>query len=251
MRAMKSLLPLMVCSLLFATSLGAAEKKAAAPAPAPKAKAKRAPHPSLVKVEDQPGLPRVLLIGDSISMGYTLPVRELLKGKANVHRIPANGGPTVNGLKNLATWLGDSKWDVIHFNWGLHDLKYILDDPSQRADPKAPGARHQVALADYEKNLRELVKQLQATGAKLIWCNTTPVLAGSDGRVAGDELKYNEAAARVMKEAGIPTNDLHAHAQARIKDIQLPDGNVHFTDAGSKYLAEKVVASITAALPKK
>jgi hypothetical protein len=248
MRAMKSLL-LVACSLLLAVSVSVAEKKATAPAP--KAKAKRAPHPSLAKVEDQPGLPRVLLIGDSISMGYTLPVRELLQGKANVHRIPANGGPTVNGLKNLKAWLGDAKWDVIHFNWGLHDLKYILDDPSQRADPKAPGARHQVALADYEKNLRELVKQLQATGAKLIWCNTTPVLAGSDGRVAGDELKYNEAAARVMKEAGIPTNDLHAHAQARIKDIQLPDGNVHFTDAGSKYLAEKVAASIAAALPKK
>jgi acyl-CoA thioesterase-1 len=188
------------------------------------------------------------LIGDSISIGYTLAVRELLQGKANVHRIPANGGPTSNGLKNLTAWLGDSKWDVIHFNWGLHDLKYIVDDPSQRADPKAPGAHHQVALADYEKNLRELVKQLQATGAKLIWCNTTPVLEGSPGRVAGDERKYNEAAARVMKSAGVPVNDLHAHAQARIKDIQLPDGNVHFTDAGSKYLAEKVVASITGAL---
>jgi hypothetical protein len=67
------------------------------------------------------GLPRVLLIGDSISMGYTLDVRELLKGKANVHRIPTNGGPTTNGLKNIKAWLGDSKWDVIHFNWGLHD----------------------------------------------------------------------------------------------------------------------------------
>ena len=245
---MKSqMLRLLIVSALLGSVAGvalAAEKKAKAPA-------KRAPNPSLAKIEDVPGLPRVLLIGDSISMGYTIPVRELLKGKANVHRIPANGGPTVNGLKNLMAWLGDSKWDVIHFNWGLHDLKYIQDDPSKRADPKAAGSHLQVPLADYEKNLRELVTQLKATGAKLIWCTTTPVLEGSDGRVAGDEKKYNEAAARVMKDAGVPTNDLHAHAQSKIKEIQLPAGNVHYTSEGYKYLAEKVAAAIEAALPKK
>ncbi len=228
-----------------AGSVSATEKKAE-----PKAKAKRAPNASLAKIEDVPGLPRVLLIGDSISMGYTVPVRELLKGKANVHRIPANGGPTVNGLKNLKAWLGDSKWDVIHFNWGLHDLKYIQEDPSKRADPKAPGSHLQVPLDDYEKNLATLAAQLKATGAKLIWCSTTPVIEGSDGRVAGDESKYNEAAARVMKAAGIPTNDLRAHAKAKLKEIQLPAGNVHYTPAGYNYLAEKVVAAIEAALPK-
>lgn len=239
-RATTCVLMLLLCGLT------AAEKKAA-----PNTKSKRAPNPSLAKVEDVPGLPRVLLIGDSISMGYTLDVRERLKGRANVHRIPANGGPTVNGLKNLKVWLGDSKWDVIHFNWGLHDLKYIMDDPSKRADPKAPGAHLQVSLADYEKNLRELVTQLKATGAKLIWCNTTPVTEGSDGRIAADELKYNEAAARVMKDAGVPTNDLHAHAAAKLKEIQLSPGNVHYTPDGYKYLAEKVAAAINSALPKK
>ncbi len=245
---MKSkMLPLLVVpALLLAicASASAAEKKAAP-------KTKRAPSPSLAKIEDVPGLPRVLLIGDSISMGYTIPVREKLKGKANVHRIPTNGGPTVNGLAHLKEWLGDSKWDVIHFNWGLHDLKYIGKNANERLDPKAPGAHMQVPLPEYEKNLRELVTQLKATGAKLIWCSTTPVLEGSDGRVAGDEKKYNEAAARVMKDAGVPTNDLHAHAQSKIKEIQLPAGNVHYTQDGYKYLAEKVAAEIEAALPKK
>jgi hypothetical protein len=221
----------------------------AADAPKAPVKRERKPHPSLVKVEDVAGLPRVLLIGDSISMGYTLDVRELLKGKANVHRIPTNGGPTTNGLKNIQAWLGDSKWDVIHFNWGLHDLKYIAEDPSKRADPKAPGSHLQVPLADYEKNLAELVKTMQATGAKLIWCNTTHVPAGSDGRVEGDEVKYNEAAARVMKAAGVPTDDLRAHALAK-PEAQLP-ANVHYSPEGYRYLAEKVSAVIAEHLPKK
>ena len=237
-------------SILLFALIASATIAADAPTPAPKKAPKRAPHPSLAKVEDVAGLPRVLLIGDSISMGYTLDVREMLKGKANIHRIPTNGGPTTNGLKNIKAWLGDSKWDVIHFNWGLHDLKYIAEDPSKRADPKAPGAHLQVPLADYEKNLAELVKIMQATGAKLIWCNTTPVPAGSDGRVEGDEAKYNEAAARVMTAAGIPTDDLCAHASAKLKDVQLP-ANVHYSPAGYHYLAEKVAAVIAENLPKK
>ena len=241
---MKStLLPLFISSSLLVAvcgSVAASEKKA-----------KRPPNASLAKIEDVPGLPRVLLIGDSISIGYTVPVRELLKGKANVHRIPANGGPTVNGLKNLKVWLGDSKWDVIHFNWGLHDLKYIQADPSKRADPKAAGSHLQVPLDEYQKNLTTLAAQLKATGAKLIWCSTTPVTEGSDGRVDDDELKYNEAAARVMRAAGIPTNDLHAHAKAKLKDIQLSPGNVHYTPEGYKHLAEKVASAIEVALPQK
>src|SRR5262245_45995913 len=77
--------------------------------------------PAFASVTEQPGLPRVLLIGDSISIGYTVTVRRELAGKANVLRIPENGADTANGLKKIDAWLGESKWDVIHFNWGLHD----------------------------------------------------------------------------------------------------------------------------------
>ena len=211
----------------------AADKK-----PAPKAEPKAArKDPAMEPVTDDPKLPRVLLIGDSISIGYTVPVRKLLAGKANVHRILTNGGPTSNGLANLAKWLGDSKWDVIHFNWGLHDLKYM--------DTGKP----QISLEDYEKNLRTLVTQLKATGAKLIWCNTTPVPDGklNPPRKPADVLAYNAAAQRVMTDQGIPTNDLFTHATAKLAIIQLP-ANVHFSPSGSAYLAEQVATALTAAL---
>ena len=233
---------LFCAGLLLISGANAAEKKAA--------KTKKAPDPAFAKIEDKPGLPRVLLIGDSISIGYTAPVRELLEGKANVHRIPVNGGPTINGLANLKSWLGDSKWDVIHFNWGLHDLKYMGPNTACLADPKSATSHQQVPLPEYEKNLAELVKEMQATGAKLIWCSTTPVPEGSAGRVAGDEKKYNEAATRVMESAKIPTDDLCTHAQAKLKEIQLP-ANVHYKPQGYRYLAEKVAASIKEQLSAK
>ncbi len=197
--------------------------------------------PSLVPIKDDPGLPRVLLIGDSISMGYTLPVRELLKGKANLHRIPANGGSTKDGLTNIETWLGSGKWDVIHFNWGLHDLKHWKDG---KMDPSGPQVS---TLAEYEINLRALVKRLQATGAKLIWATTTPVPEGSDGRTAGDELKYNKIASRVMKEMGVPTDDLHALCEPELGSWQLRK-NVHFNPKGYSGLAAKVAGEIERAL---
>ena len=189
----------------------------------------------------------MLLIGDSISIGYTLDVRKKLEGKANVHRIPTNGGPTINGLAHLQEWLGDKKWDVIHFNWGLHDLKYMGADGSNLGDPKAEGSHQQVPEAEYEKNLTELVKQLQATGAKLIWCSTTPVPEGAKGRVKGDSVKYNAVAARVMTAAGVPTDDLYTHAMTKLSEIQKP-ADVHYTPEGSEYLAQKVAAEIEAAL---
>jgi len=211
--------------------------------PKPKPSAKRPPNPAFAKVQDVPGLPRVLLIGDSISIGYTVAVQELLKGKANVHRIPTNGGPSSNGVANIKEWLGDSKWDVIHFNFGLHDLVYMGPDGARLVEPSLPGAKHQVPLPDYEKNLTAIVQQLQATGAKVIWCNTTPVPEGTKGRIADESIQFNEVAAKVMQAANVPTNDLHRHAKAKLTEVQLP-ANVHFTPEGSKYLAEKVAAEI-------
>ena len=85
---------LTVMGLVVALAFGTLASAAQAAAPEPK---RRVP-PALQQIEDVSGLPRVLLIGDSISMGYTVPVRELLKGKANVHHPPTNCGPTTRGL---------------------------------------------------------------------------------------------------------------------------------------------------------
>lgn len=204
----------------------------------------RAVHP----ITETPGLPRVLILGDSISMGYTVPVRERLAGQANVLRPLENCSESANGVKKLDAWLGDKKWDVIHFNFGLHDLKY-LDAAGKYVTPDK--GKQVASLADYEKNLRALVARLKQTGAKLIFATTTPVPSDSSGRVEHDELRYNEVAVRVMKELGVSVDDLHAVAAAQQAKIQLPH-NVHFTPEGYDVLADAAVATITPALrPRK
>ncbi len=211
-------------------------------------KEKKRVDPAFESVTDDPKLPRVLLIGDSISIGYTVPVRVLLKDKANVHRPPTNCGPTTTGLKELDKWLGDGKWDVIHFNWGLHDLKYMDERGNLVAIEQGT---QQVPIDQYEKNLDELVQRLKKTGAKLIWAATTPVPKGAQGRVPGDEVKYNAAAKRVMDKQGVAINDLHALAAqfTGYKAIQM-EKNVHFMKTGSVELAKQVVAHVLKALGK-
>ena len=245
---------------LFAQNLGPAPANKPAPKPV---------DPSLVAVADVPGLPRVLLIGDSISMGYTLPVRAALAGRANVHRPAQNCGDSARGLANLKKWLGDGRWDVVHFNFGLHDLKYL--DAAGKDVPPEQGK--QVASPEvYRERLREFATRLRAAApdAKLVFATTTPVPEGTTGRVAGDEARYNAVAVELMRELGVAVNDLCAFVReeqrklpprplsakpangkqlaAREGEIQLPF-NVHFTPAGSEALAERVVATITPLLP--
>ena len=200
------------------------------------------------KVEDKPNLPRVLLIGDSISIGYTLPVRDFLKGKVNVHRIPTNGGPTTKGITSIDAWLGKDKWDLIHFNWGLHDLKFMGPN-GENLFPKEKGGKAQVSLEEYEANLDKLTARMKKTGAKLVWRNTTPIPSGSKGRYVGDSVKYNEAAARVMKKHNVPTQDLFTVSKERMEELMLP-ANVHYKKEGSGLLGELVAKRILKELGK-
>ena len=233
-------------SLLLLCSIGFT----LAQAPKPKAKSKGNAIAAMANPKAvDPKLPNVLIIGDSISIGYTVAVRELLAGKANVYRPPTNCGPTTNGLAGIDAWIGDKKWDVIHFNWGLHDLKFITDDPSKLVPAETPGAKWQVSLEDYEKNLRTLVERMKKTGAKLIWCTTTPVVPGTSGRKTEDVLKFNAAAAKVIADNNIPTDDLYAFALPKLTEIQLPV-NVHFKPEGSKVLAQQVAGEIEKVLAK-
>ena len=223
-----------LCAALgWGVALAAPTKKAAAPK-------KTAEAPEVA------GLPRVLIIGDSISLGYTPFVRQHFKDKANIIHAPGNNESTARGLEHLEAWLGPKKWDVIHFNWGLHDLKYI-DEKTKIADISK--GKQWVPVETYEKNLTELVQRLKKTGAKLIWCSTTPVPEGVMGRVPGEEVKYNAAALRVMQTAGVTVNDLCAFVKPQREKLGKPK-DVHYTNAGSEALAGEVSKAIEAALAK-
>lgn len=203
---------------------------------------------------------RVLLLGDSISIGYTPYVREALGARAHVVRptrppartdepgAPENCQGTNNGVAELDRWLATDggDWGVIHFNFGLHDLKRVQPDTGKNSnDPAHP---HQANPERYGRQLSAIVARLEATGARLVFATTTPVPDGElrPFRAPDDALAYNGIALAVMEDAGVRVNDLFAFVEAYHEPLLRP-GDVHFDAAGSRLLGERVTQAILAA----
>ncbi|MCG9792338.1 SGNH/GDSL hydrolase family protein [Flavobacterium algicola] len=203
-------------------------------------------------------LPNVFLYGDSISIGYTEYVRASLKGKANVMRLHVNGGSSHDLFLKMeafrkAMFQPDLKggwnfeWDVIHFNVGLHDLKYVAN----KVDLDKVNGKLVSTLAVYENKLRENIKYLKTTypNAKLIFATTTVVPDGEPGRFKDGELKYNEVALKVLKEyPEIRVNNLHDLSIPIIKKYQDKLGSVHYLPEGYRLLGIEVAKQIAKVL---
>ena len=203
--------------------------------------------------KDNPNLPNVLIIGDSISIGYTPYVRGNLKEKVDIYRVPSNARNSSFGLQKLDNWLKKKpgKWDVIHFNWGLWDLCYRHPKSKVQGQRDKVNGKLTATTEQYRANMEKIVARLKETGATLIWCNTTPVPAGEAGRKLGDDLIYNTIAKEIMEKNGVIINDLHSHALLKLPAIMTKPGDVHFTEEGNAHLARQVIKVIKANLPKK
>lgn len=209
------------------------------------------------RLKPDPKLPDVLLIGDSISIGYTLPVRKLLAGTANVYRPmnaaatgPANCGDTRRGLQDIHKWLGNKQWAAIHFNWGLHDLCYRNPASKLYGNRDKINGTLQVPLPNYKKNLEQLVEVLEQTRAPLMWASTTVVPPNEAGRYEGDEVKYNAAAASIMRTHYIPVDDLYALTSKFPPEYFYHAGDVHYSMRGTQLIAKQVANSLLSILKK-
>lgn len=193
--------------------------------------------------------PSVLILGDSISMGYTPYVRRFLKGQAEVFRTGngrENNQGTTYSLKHIDRYLRAREYDIIHFNWGLHDLKHVKIAGSQESSDSFNDPR-QAEPEVYRNNLEALVAKLKQTGAKLIFATTTPYPAGvKPARLPADARLYNEIALEIMKANDIQVNDLYSLALPKLSELQKPK-NVHFTAKGSEVLAKQVADVIRSA----
>lgn len=189
----------------------------------------------------------VILLGDSIRMGYEPYVVKELSDAAEVWAPKENGAHTANLLVQLSTWVLPKNAAVIHVNAGLHDLKTIHYDTRENVVP----------LKHYRDNVETLLRTMhERTKAKLIWATTTMVNdAGSQKareknrefrRYHADVVAYNREAVKVCRKLGVPVNDLYALSQHNATQ-QMPDG-VHFAPEGYRILGAQVATRIREAL---
>ncbi len=201
---------------------------------------------------------RVLILGDSISIGYTPFVRQELEGVAEVVRPmrnraegasprPENCEGTNKGVGSIERWLAmeGGPFDVIHFNFGLHDMKRV--DPASGRNSNDPLDPHQASPERYQRQLLEITRRLKASGARLVFATTTPVPPGElrPYREPADAVEYNRLALEVMGAEGVEVNDLFGFIEAADPDLQKP-ADVHFTREGSRALGGAVATAVRA-----
>jgi N-sulfoglucosamine sulfohydrolase len=194
------------------------------------------------------GKHRVLILGDSISIGYTPAVKKLMAEDTLVMRPKENCAGTTYGVTRVDQWLKlkGGRFDVIWFNFGLHDLKRVQPNGKNSNNPRH---QRQAEPAAYEANLREIISKLKATGARLIFATTTPIPEGGvrPHRDPQDAQRYNDIARRMCKEHNIAVHDLYAFALEHKATIQ-PRVDVHFTKGGSEMLGAQVAAKLRSML---
>ena len=185
--------------------------------------------------------PKILIVGDSISLGYTPYVREDLQGIAEVYHNRGNAQHTGTGLDSIETWIGTKDWDIIQFNWGLWDLCY------RHPDSKTQGNRDKVhgtityELEDYGKNLDSIVQWMKAkSDAKLIFVTTTYVPENEAGRYQEDAIRYNQLAKRIMEENGVVINDIYEASRRIHRHYGKDSGDVHYLPEGYRALAKEI-----------
>ncbi|MDX2035637.1 MAG: GDSL-type esterase/lipase family protein [Isosphaeraceae bacterium] len=186
--------------------------------------------------------PRVLLLGDSIRLGYEPEAAELLKGRAKILAPKSNGGDSANILAKIDEWIDEFDPEIIHWNCGLHDLKKSKSDGT-----------HQVSLDRYESNLRAIVDKIRRhPRIDLVFASTTPIIDARHAarkatfdRFEADVVRYNDRAISVMTELGIPVHDLHRVVEKEGGERLLGADGTHYTSEGSRRLAAAVADVIS------
>jgi lysophospholipase L1-like esterase len=187
---------------------------------------------------------KVVLIGDSIRMGYQPLVIKKCK-KAEVW------GPTVNCrhslwvLDHFQEWVADQEPDVVHVNFGIHDCIPMAD------------GEHQILLPQYRLSLKRVIAMVKELGkTQMIWATTTPLYKSEEDKpmtewqISEDaKLKeYNDAALEIVQAEGIPVNDLHAVIMSNDYTKCLIGDGCHMTEFGNEVLSDAVVKATGALL---
>lgn len=179
----------------------------------------------------------ILIIGDSISLGYTPYVKNNLSSYNVVHN-QGNGQNTRNDIALSDLWLSQADhWDLITFNHGIWDASI---------------SENHVPLEEYTENLRKIAVKLKQKAKLVIFFTTTSIPVNCILVVPRSENDYNAAAVAVMHELNISVYDLNLVSRDLNEHRENPQqqNSVHFDEVGSEILAQFVTKSIETELFK-
>ncbi len=179
---------------------------------------------------------KVLLIGDSIRVGYDKTVQKSLEGKVEVYFPDENcrfASYVLRYLNEYQYLAKDGKYDIIHWNAGHWDtLRQYEEDTHTPID----------VYAYYIDRICVRIKKL-FPDAKVIFATSTRVTEGLSYRRNEDIRKYNAAAIEIVKKHGFLVNDLYAVSE-KLPDEALSDDVHYYTPMGTEALSNAVISCI-------
>lgn len=182
---------------------------------------------SQVPLEAETSDPTILVIGDSISIGYTPTIRASYFGAYQVVHNPCNAMTSTWTLSQLDTWLGSrTTFEAITFNNGLWDTRYGVSED------------------DYRSNLHLIAQKIKAKTAKPLFLTMTQILPGTEGNSNAKVLIYNQIAIDVMQAEGVPVFDLYTVSDS-LKDEHTSSTDVHYTNFGYQVLGISIVNELS------
>jgi lysophospholipase L1-like esterase len=205
----------------------------------------------------------VLIVGDSISHGYYPLLAAALNGTANLQHAPSNTGALPAGIScfnvtRLNALAGRVKWDVISYNFGLHDTKERTPPP---LDADTSSTANDSSVTAYITELRHY-SELALSAAKPLFALTTPYMANN---IYTTLEVMNRNATAMLHSLGIPTVDLYSviasycgplpYTYCDICNGSTPTKKVdchttpHFNAKGYQMLVDVLVPAIKALLP--
>ena len=183
---------------------------------------------------------KILLLGDSIRMGYQQYVKEELEGEYEV-LYPADNGRfaayTLWQVNQELKWNPDI--ELVHFNNGYWDMNI-----------EAPMTEAIHPVEEYKSFLRRIVALCRDCGAQVVFATTVPIMeAGAAADNTGVEgtinysnewvKEYNAAATAVMAELEVPVNDLYRLCMEDDRRYKCED-LLHLSAEGSRRCARQV-----------
>lgn len=195
-------------------------------------------------VIDLPACKNVLLVGDSIRIGYDKEIKKALEGKANVIFPEDNCQFAAYVCRYLNEWFGglDGKeFDVVHWNAGLHDCLRLFGE-----EPNTPIEIYEY----YIERICQRIKKL-CPNAKVIFATSTSVISEKMNkdfmRYNEDIEKYNEAAVKIVTRYGFEVNDLYSLSLTLPEEAH-SDAVHYYTDIGTEAFSGQVLEFVSKAL---
>ena len=186
---------------------------------------------------------KLLLVGDSIRMGYDKSVKKTLEGKADVIFPEENCRFASYVLRNFHEYLGGKgeEIDVVHWNAGLWDcLRLFEEDPHTPLD----------VYGYYIERICIRIKKV-CPNAKVIFATSTKVLSekmDKNFKRYNEEIeKYNDVATNIVKKYGYEINDLYSLSINLPEEVH-SDAVHYYTPAGTEAFTNQVLSYVLPAL---